>query len=69
LNGQELEQVRYIKYDYWDELSGGTRLARDGASNAVAGKVVYGVSSEGLVEMADALRQGAVSTAHPRETG
>jgi hypothetical protein len=59
LNRQELEQVRYIKYDYWDELSGGTRLARDGARSAVVGKVVYGVSSAGFVEIADALRQGA----------
>ena len=30
LTREELEQVRYIEYDYWVELSGGTRLAIDG---------------------------------------
>jgi hypothetical protein len=59
LTREELEQVRYIEYDYWVELSGGTRMAVDGASNALAGKVVFGVSSDGLIYMANQLRQGA----------
>jgi hypothetical protein len=59
LTRQELEQVRYIAYDYWVELSGGTRMAVDGARNALAGKVVFGVSSDGLVYLANQLRQGA----------
>jgi hypothetical protein len=59
LTRQDLEQVRYIAYDYWVELSGGTRLAIDGARNALAGKVVFGVSSDGLIYMAKQLRQGA----------
>jgi hypothetical protein len=44
LTKQELEQVRYIEYDYWVELAGGTRMAVDGAKNAREGKVVFGVS-------------------------
>jgi hypothetical protein len=59
LTRQELEQVRYIMYDYWIELSGGTRMAIDGARNATAGKVVFGVKSSGLVYMANELRRGA----------
>jgi hypothetical protein len=59
LTRQELEQVRYIEYDYWVELSGGTRLAVDGARNALAGKVVFRVPSSGLVYMANELRRGA----------
>ena len=59
LTRQELEQVRYIQYDYWVELSGGTRLAIDGARNAVAGKVVFRVNSDGLVYLANELRKGA----------
>ncbi len=43
LTRKELEQVRYIEYDYWVELS----------------KVVFSVSSDGLVYMANQLRQGA----------
>ena len=59
LTREELEQVRYIDYDYWVELSGGTRMAIDGAKHALAGKVVFGVSSDGLVYMANELRRGA----------
>jgi hypothetical protein len=59
LTREELEQVRYIEYDYWVELSGGTRLAFDGAKNALAGKVVFGVSSDGLSYIANELRRGA----------
>ncbi len=56
---EELEQVRYINWEYWIELTDGSRMAIDGARNALAGKVVYDVSSERLVSMAAALRQGA----------
>jgi hypothetical protein len=59
LTRREIEQVRYIVYDYWVELSGGTRLAVDGARNALAGKIVFRVSSSGLIFMADELRRGA----------
>jgi hypothetical protein len=59
LSREELEQVRYIEYDYWVELSGGTRLAINGARHAASGKVVFGVSSAGLVYMANELRRGA----------
>ena len=59
LTRQELEQVRYIEYDYWVEISGGTRMAVDGARNATAGMVVFGVKSSGLVYMANELQRGA----------
>jgi hypothetical protein len=56
---EELERIRYINWEYWLDLTDGTRMAIDGARNALAGKVVYDVSSDGLVCMAMALRQGA----------
>lgn len=59
LTREEVARIKYIDYDYWVELSGGSRLALDGAHNAMAGKVVFGVASNGLTRMADALRQGA----------
>jgi hypothetical protein len=59
LSREELEQVRYIDWEYWLDLTDGTRMAIDGARNALAGKVVYDVSSDGLVSLANALRQGA----------
>ena len=59
LTRQELEPVKYIEYDYWVELSGGSRLARDGARRALAGIDVFGLSSQYFVDIAEALRQGA----------
>jgi hypothetical protein len=59
LSREELERVRYIDWEYWLDLTNGTRMAIDGARNALAGKVVYDVSSDGLVSLAIALRQGA----------
>ena len=44
----ELTKVRYIEYDYWDELSGGTRLAVDAAARIRAGVTPFGVPN-GLV--------------------
>jgi hypothetical protein len=59
ISSEDLERVRYINWEYWLDLTDGTRMAIDGARNALAGKVVYDVSSDGLVSMAMALRQGA----------
>ena len=44
----ELEKVKYIDYDYWVELSGGSRLAKDAAARIRNGVEIFGVSNEGL---------------------
>ena len=56
LTKDELTAVRYIRYDYWDELSGGTRLATDAARRIRAGVVVFGQSTAGYLALADTLR-------------
>ncbi|HEX3723338.1 MAG TPA: hypothetical protein VHV31_11130 [Nitrolancea sp.] len=56
---QELAQVKYIDYDYWVELSGGSRLPRDAARNILANDEVFGVSNRTVLWMADAVRSGA----------
>src|SRR5579885_1700628 len=55
----DLAQVRYIEYDYWTELSGGSRLAVDAAARIRQGINVFGVDNGGFWSMADALRAGA----------
>jgi hypothetical protein len=55
----ELARVRYIDYDYWIELSGGTRLAVDAAARIRAGVTPFGVPNEGVLGMAQALAAGA----------
>jgi hypothetical protein len=55
----ELAAVRYIDYDYWVELSGGTRLAADAAPRIRAGVAPFGVSSAWALGMAQAVADGA----------
>jgi hypothetical protein len=55
----ELATVRYIDYDYWVELSGGTRLAADAAPRIRAGVAPFGVSSDWALGMAREVARGA----------
>jgi hypothetical protein len=55
----ELARVRYIDYDYWVELSGGTRLAVDAAPRIRAGVAPFGVPSDWAVGMAQEVAGGA----------
>jgi hypothetical protein len=55
----DLEQVRYIDYDYWTELSGGSRLAVDAAERIRQGIEVFGVGNGGFWYLAEALKAGA----------
>jgi hypothetical protein len=55
---QELAAVRYIDYDYWLELSGGTRLAPDAAHRIRQGVTIFGVANDGFWELAAAWAAG-----------
>jgi len=54
----ELAEVRYLNDDYWNELSGGSRLAMDAVARIKQGVEPYGVSNEGIWSIADALASG-----------
>jgi hypothetical protein len=55
----ELAWVRYIAYDYWVELSGGSRLAVDAAPRIRAGVAPFKVPSDWALGMAQAVADGA----------
>ena len=55
----ELARVRFIDYDYWVELSGGSRLAVDAAPRIRAGVAPFGVSSAWALGMAQEVACGA----------
>ena len=59
LTRAELAAVRYIDYDYWVELSGGSRLATDAALLVRAGVAPFGVQSDWALALARALAEGA----------
>ena len=59
LQPEEVLRVRYIEYDYWRELSGGSRLAADVPPRVHAGAAPFGVSSEWAIGLGDAVAAGA----------
>ena len=54
----ELARVRYIEYSYWNQLTGGSRLAADAARNIRAGVRPWGVSNDRFEQAARALLNG-----------
>jgi hypothetical protein len=52
VNLHDLENIKYINYSYWNELSGGSRLAKDAAENIYRGKTVMGQSNKQFNEAA-----------------
>lgn len=59
LTPDEVAQIRYIDYSYWNELSRNTRLPAVAAETIRAGREVFGVSSAGFLKLEAALRRGA----------
>jgi hypothetical protein len=59
LTCDELAGVRYIDYDYWVELSGGTRRPADAAERIRADIRIFGVPNDGFLELAAAIEAGA----------
>src|SRR5438128_1008097 len=57
---EELARVRYIDYDYWTELSGGTRRVLDAAPLIRAGIEIFGQSTQWALGMAREVERGAV---------
>jgi hypothetical protein len=55
LTPEEVLRVRYIEYDYWVELSGGSRLPADAAERIRAGITAFRVPNDGFFELAAAL--------------
>ena len=60
LTPAELLQARYIDYDYWNELSNGTRSPLEAAKTIRAGRTIFGVANDAFLRGADALRHGIV---------
>jgi hypothetical protein len=58
LFARDLATVRYINYSYWNELSGGSRLAADAAANIHRGIEIFGVSNRPFLDAAQALGTG-----------
>jgi hypothetical protein len=54
----ELARVRYVHDDYWNELSGGSRLALDAAERIRAGRRAFDVPNDRFIAAQRALARG-----------
>jgi hypothetical protein len=57
LNKDDIRRIRYINYDYWVELSKGSRYAIDAAKNIRKGIEVYGISNKHFIEVSEAFKR------------
>jgi hypothetical protein len=57
LTKEDLKRIKYINYSYWIELSKGSRYAVDAVRSIQDNIEVYGVSNEGFIKVADAVKR------------
>ena len=58
LDKEDLKRMKYINYDYWVELSGGSRLIIDVAKNIIEEFEVFKQSNRNFWEVVEALKRG-----------
>lgn len=58
LGKDEVLEIKYINYSYWNELSGNSRLPQDAVATILSGKQVFGVSNQDFLDAAESLRKG-----------
>lgn len=55
LTSDEVKKVQYINYDYWVQLSNGSRLPREAAKNIHKGVTAFSQSNNGFLRAAEAI--------------
>lgn len=55
---QDLSDVMYINYSYWNEISSGTRLPMYASKNIINQIEVFGVSNQGFIDISLAIKEG-----------
>lgn len=59
LSRAEVATIRYIDYDFWNEISANTRLPIVAVEAIRAGREIFGQSLQGFLDAASELRAGA----------
>lgn len=55
---QELGNLHYVDYSYWNELTGNTHLVKDGVKNIQQGQIVFGVPHDRFWAVAERIVNG-----------
>lgn len=58
ISRDEIGNLRYVDYSYWNELTDDTHLVRDGVKNIGKGKIVFDVPHDRFLEFAEKIRRG-----------
>lgn len=53
---EDLKKIMYMNYDYWNGLSGGSRLPRDAVRNILNGVEIFNQSNKRFFEAVEALK-------------
>lgn len=56
LTRDDIAQLHYVDYSYWNELTGGTHLVKDAVKNIQNGTAVLGVSNERFMKVAEKIK-------------
>jgi hypothetical protein len=59
LRRDEVATIRYIDYNYWNAISNKSRLPLIATEAIQSGRAIYGQSTQGFLDVAQALRSGA----------
>lgn len=57
---EDLSEVMYINYSYWNELSCGTRLPIHASKNIIENVEVFGLSNQGFHDISAVIKNGKV---------
>lgn len=56
----DILNIKYINYDYWIELTNGTRYIKDSKENILKNKEIYGISNQSFLKGANFLKNGGI---------
>jgi len=58
LESEDFKKIKYIDYDYWNELSGKTGFVVDGAKNVKKGMEIFNVSNKQYWQILENVKNG-----------
>jgi hypothetical protein len=58
LNKNDILKIKYITYDYWEELTNGTRYAKDSVKNIKNNIEIFGVSNNNFIKLSEYIKNG-----------
>ncbi len=58
LSREDITNLKYVDYSYWNELTDQTRLVRDAVANIQQDKIIFDVPNDRFLRLAEAIRRG-----------